>query len=119
MKRNILIYEPFNTHAQYLAFVMSFGEVDYTHARTVAETLNWLEAVRLRIAFFDLILISSLSHEDSEIVLLGILPSVKIPLVFVQRDIDIPTELIKMNAIICTPANLHQWLQSWITINVS
>lgn len=98
---------------------MSVTQVGCTHAHTTAEAMNWLDAARAKIVFFDLMMISSLCHEGSEALLLDALPSLQIPVVFVQRNIDIPTGVTKMNAIICPPENLIQCLQHWISTNAS
>jgi len=59
MKSQILLYEPNVGCHPKLAFLLGIEEVSGTYARSAAEALNWLEAIKLRVVSFDLVLISS------------------------------------------------------------
>ncbi len=114
MKKNILVYEPQAGNVPYLAFILNLGQVGCTHARSADEALNWLEASRLKIILFDLVLISSLSGEVSEEKLLSDLPGLGVPIVFLQREAKLPAQLTQIVVATCSPENLTECLQQFV-----
>jgi len=114
MKKNILVYEPQTGNVPYLAFVLNLGQVGCTHARSAAEAMNWVEAARLKIISFDLVLISSLSHEAPEIKMLNSLPDLQVPIVFLQRKAAMPPQLAQIVIATCNTDNLIECLQQYL-----
>lgn len=118
MKKNVLVYEPQTGNVPYLAFVLNLGQVGCTHARSAAEALNWVEAARLKIISFDLVLISSLSHEAPEMQMLNSLKGLQIPIVFLQRGTDMPEQLAQIVIATCSTDNLTECLQQYLSAKV-
>ncbi|MFO7766026.1 MAG: hypothetical protein R6V33_06310 [Pelovirga sp.] len=106
MKRNILVYEPCISNVPNIAFVLSVGQFGCTHARTAEEAINWLEAVRLKVISFDLVLVSSFSGEKLEASFLDELSAVELPVVFLQQDADSGQPAAEIKQTLCHPDDL-------------
>lgn len=106
MKKNILVYEPCISNVPNIIFVLSVGQFGCTHARTAEEALNWLEAVRLKVISFDLVLVSSFSGETLEAGFLDELSAVELPVVFLQQEADNGQPVACLKQTLCHPDNL-------------
>lgn len=119
MKKTILIYEPHYDQVPHLIFLLQLTDISCTHARTAQEALNWLEAARLKIISFDLVLVCSWWHQETETELLNELQRMPLPLFLLQRGDDVPPPLRQIAIDICSPENLSQCLHSHLTAKAS
>jgi hypothetical protein len=119
MKKIVLVYEPCNSNLPYVDFILTLGQVGCTHARTPQEGHNWLEAAKHMVVRFDLVLVSSLCHQETEDEFLAELPALQIPLVFVQRDADSAIPVLGPQQTLCHPDQLLDCLQNLLRLDAS
>lgn len=115
MKKNLLIYEPRCEQMPHLIFLLHLADISCTHARTAAEAINWLTALRLQLSAFDLILICSFSQTEPEQQLLMALGDLSLPVVFMQRGETPLADLFEQKGIICHPEDLLTCINDCIT----
>lgn len=118
MKSQILLYEPNVGCHPKLAFLLGIEEVSGTYARSAAEALNWLEAIKLRVVSFDLVLISSWCGSPDEYELVQGALELQLPVVFLQRDPEHPIpDPFFPDPIICNDDNLISCLNDCLTLS--
>ncbi len=117
MKNQILLYEPNIRYHPPLAFLLSVDDIAGTYARSAAEALNWLEAIKLQVVSFDLVLISSWLGTAAECQLVENALELQLPVVFLQRDSNQPmVELPGHDPMLCDDDNLLSCLNDCLTL---
>lgn len=116
MTRHILLYEPNISYHPPLAFLLSVEGISGTYARSAAEALNWLEAIKLRVVTFDLVLIGSCCGAAAEYQLVQNALELQLPVVLLHRDSELPVLLDFHGPIICDDDNLLSCLNDCLTL---
>ncbi|MBD1401467.1 hypothetical protein [Pelovirga terrestris] len=116
MKSYILLYEPNIGYHSQLAFLLSVEDISGTYARSSDEALNWLEAIKLGVVSFDLVLIGSWCGTAAEYQLVQNALELQLPVVFLRRGTESSPQLAIQNPIVCDDDNLLSCLNDCLTL---
>jgi len=109
---NILLFEPDHEKVSHSVFLLKLADIQCTVAKTAEEVLNWVNACRMLVTSFDLILLNSLQGSGLDNMLLTELcEQATVPVVCVQRQDAPPSIFLIHNVIICHPDHLLDCLQ--------
>ncbi|MCF6267558.1 MAG: hypothetical protein L3J57_13570 [Desulfuromusa sp.] len=109
---NILLFEPDQEKVPHSVFLLKLADIHCTVAKTAEEILNWVNACRMMVTHFDLILLNSLQGSGLDTILLTELcEQATVPVVCVQRQEVPPSLFLIHNVITCHPDYLLDCLQ--------
>ena len=109
---NILLFETDREKVSQLVFLLKLAEIHCTVARNVEEVLNWVNACRMMVTSFDLVLLNSLQGDDHDNMLLTELCEVAtVPVICVKRQ-EVPPSIFLIHPVVtCHPDNLLECLK--------
>ncbi len=104
---NILLFEKNQERISHLVFLLKLADIHCTVARTTEEVVNWVNACKMMVISFDLLLLSSLEGSGLDNMLLTELCKVAtVPVICVQRE-EVPTSLFLIHHVVtCHPEDL-------------
>ena len=110
--RHILLFEENPDHVSQQVFLLRLIDIQCTVARTIEEVLNWIDAYRMKVISFDLVLLNSLKESGlNNMLLTEIHKGETLPIVCVE-DQESPAEFfLDHNVMTCHPDNLMNFLK--------
>ena len=113
---DILLFETNQDKIQQLVFLLKLADIRCTVARSAEEVLNWVNACRIAVMNFDLVLLNSFGDSGLDNILLTELCKVStVPVVCVKRQ-EVPPSVFQIHKVItCHPDHLLDCLQEQLS----
>lgn len=111
---NIMLVEPNRDNLMHLSLILKVADIHFSSARTLDELMNWINASRLGLVSFDLLLFHNLPHTYKQQTLDSILEILTIPIVFVDRGRGGLDCSANQSLVICKPDEILSCIRNLI-----
>jgi purine-binding chemotaxis protein CheW len=111
---HILLYEPEHADLPHLVFLLKLAGISCTASRSADETLNWLNAERLKVVHFDLLLLSRMQGLEKRDEAWQALRRSGLPIVCIKRQSAETVPLPEEDIISCYPDALLDCIKTQI-----